>query len=750
MLCAPMLAQQEVVRPLITQVVDESHLTTLKGNTHPLARAEFDVGTAPADLPMQRMLLVLKRAPDQETGLRKLLDDQQDKASPNYHKWLTPEQYGAQFGPTDSDVQSITAWLQSHGFQVGTTKGRTVLEFSGTAGQVQEAFHATIHKYVVGAEQHWANASDPQIPTALTGAVAGVLTLHNFVKKPAIHFTGEAVPAKFVKGKKPQVTFPPQNGQPAINALAPSDYAVIYNINPIYNGIDAAGITIGVVGRSNLYGNGQDIQDFRAAIGPDTGSTGLNIILNGPDPGDLGGGEEAEATLDSTWSGAIAPGATVDLVVSATTNTTDGIDLSENYIIENNLADIMTESFSACELYATDAQLTGAGAMAEQAAAQGITYFVSTGDDGAEGCDDPSAPPASYPISVNYLASTAFNVAVGGTMFNENGDVSKYWTSTLPFSETALSYIPENVWNESSLSNGLWSGSGGASAGNIPSGVGTTRGVPKPYWQSGLNSIPDDGVRDLPDVSLTAAAHDPYLLCLEGSCEPNSQNEVFVYFISGTSASAPSFAGIMALVDKHTQGTAGSFTRIGLANYVLYRLAATQSGYPTQCNGSGTSAPPATTCIFNDVTVGNNVVPGEVGTNYQAGPGYDQATGLGSVNVANLVEQWNTVTFNPTISTLTLNPTVNITHGSPINVNIAVSPNSGSGTPTGDVSLLAENGPIDCFGPTAARDGGTLVNGSAAFTTYILPGGGPYCVWARYGGDATYAPSISKIGRAHV
>lgn len=747
---APCVAQVagSPAQGLITQAIDESQLTTLKGNTHPLARPEFDLGTAPASLPMQRMLLVLKRSPQQETTLRRLLDNQQDRHSLSYHKWLTPDEFGKQFGPTDQDMATITAWLQSHGFEVESTHGRAVLEFSGSASQVQEAFHTTIHKYVVNGEQHWANSSDPQIPTALTPAVAGVLTLHNFIKKPTIHFSGEPVPAKLVLGKqRPQVTFPPQNGQPAINALAPQDYAVIYNIKPVYNSnISGNGVSIGVVGRSDLYENGQDVQDFFNVIGGGNGfgNPSLSVVLNGPDPGDLGGGEEAEATLDSTWSGAIATDGAVYFVLSATTNTTDGVDLSESYIIENNLTDIMTESFSACELYATNAQLQGQSAMAEQAAAQGITYFVSTGDSGAEGCDDPNSPPATNPISVNYLASTAFNVAVGGTMFNENGDPGKYWASTAPISETALSYIPENVWNESSPSNGLWSSSGGASAGNIQSGVGTTGGVPKPYWQSGLSSIPDDGVRDLPDVSLTAAGHDPYILCLEGSCQPNSQNEIYVYFISGTSASAPSFAGIMALVDQQSEGSAGYFTRLGLANYVLYRLAATQSEYPSQCDGSNTTTPPTSTCVFNDVTVGDNVVPGEVGSDYQAGPGYDMTTGLGSVNVANLVNQWSTVTFNPTTSTLGLNPTANITHGSAVNVNITVSPSSGTGIPTGDVSLLAENPPIDCFGTAVSTGGQTLGSGSAAFTTYVLPGGGPYCVWAHYGGDATYAPSDSN------
>src|SRR5271169_5034017 len=188
MLCSALLGQESaqpaaVRAPLITQSVDESQLTTLKGNTHPMARPVFDLGTAPASLPMERMLLVLKRSPEQEAALRKLLDDQQDKGSPNYHKWLTPELFGKQFGPTDSDMQTITAWLQSHGFQVGSTKGRAVLEFSGSAGQVREAFHTTIHKYIVKGEQHWANASDPSIPRALIPAVAGIDSLHDFRKK---------------------------------------------------------------------------------------------------------------------------------------------------------------------------------------------------------------------------------------------------------------------------------------------------------------------------------------------------------------------------------------------------------------------------------------------------------------------------------------------------------------------------------------------------------------------------------------
>lgn len=722
---APQISTRPI--PLITQALDESQLTILKGNTHPLARPEFDLGAADGSLPMTRMLLVLKRSDAQEAALRKLLDNQQDKHSPSFHKWLTPEKFGQQFGPTDVDMQTITSWLQSHGFEVGSTKGRTVLEFSGTAAQVEDAFHTTIHKYLVNGEQHWANASDPQIPAALAPAVTGIKTLHNFLKKPMVQLSEERFPAKLVGKSHPEFT-----GTTGLHALTPADYQTIYKAPAVPAGI---GVTIAVIGRNDLYNGEQDVSDFRNIFGV-FGGASPNVVVNGPDPGDAGGSEEAEATLDTSWAGAMAPFANVDFVVSGSTNTTDGIDLSELYIIENNLGAVMTESFGSCEALTTSTDAQGISLLAEQAAAQGITYIVSAGDTGAEGCDNLGETTAVGGISVNVLASTPFTVAVGGTVFNEHGQDAAYWgTTNSLYLGSALSYIPENVWNETCTTQcqsgqpPLAAGAGGASI-----------YFSKPSWQSGVTGTNNDAVRDVPDISLSAAGHDPYLLCLEGSCQPNSQGEIYFAPVYGTSAAAPSFAGIMALLD-------GPNVRQGVPNYILYRLASAQQTAGTACNASNTSTLPSTACTFNDVTSGNNSVPGETGYPsglYSAATGYDMASGLGSVNIGNLINNWNTVLFSPTTTTFDLNgntTAITITHGQPVNVAATVAQGSGSTTPTGDVVLYTANtlapSTLDLF---------HLSVGQASGSTYSLPGSGsiPYNVWAHYGGDSTYAPSDSN------
>jgi subtilase family serine protease len=752
--------------PLITQAVDDSRLATLKGNTHPLARPEFDLGAAPASMPMSRMLLVLKRSREQESALEQLLDDQQNKNSPNYHKWMTPEQFGQQFGPTDADMQTITSWLQSHGFQVGTTKGRAVVEFSGSASQVQEAFHTTIHKYLVKGEQHWANVSDPQIPAALTSVIAGLASMNNFPRKamnaPAGRFTRDASTGKI----QPDYTFPGGcvennfvNGS-CVYGLGPYDFATIYDVQPLWTaGINGTGQTIAIVGETNI--NVQDVADFRSMFGLPVNNP--NVILNGPDPGIQG--DESEADIDVQWSGAVAPNATIDFVVSQSTETTAGIDLSAVYIIENNLAPVMSESYGYCELGLGTSGNQFYNSLWQQAAAEGITVFISAGDNGAAGCDDFNAAPpapAEFGLQVSGFASTPYNIAVGGTDFNDFSNPSTYWspTNNLTTQASALSYIPETTWNDSCTNSifgtvgystnaetncndsrlinfvSVEGGSGGVSKCTTPSGstaASCAGGYAKPSWQSG-SGVPADGKRDLPDVSLFASngfLGNFYIICqsdqTSGPCNlPGGQ---FLGF-GGTSVSSPAFAGIMALVNQQTA------SRQGNANYVFYKLAAQQPSAFHDVT-SGTIAMPCQTGSTNCATITAGHQYGIL-SGYSTGTKYDLATGLGSVDANNLVTKWTSVTLLPSTTTLTNVAPTTITHGQAVSFTATVAPTSGTGTPTGLVSL--EGGPSNSIEGIA---GFSLASGTVSGSTELLPGG-TYSLKAHYPGDSTYGPSDSS------
>jgi subtilase family serine protease len=685
-------------QPRIQQALDESKLTVLRGNTHPLARPEFDRGPAPSSLVMDRMLLVLKRSPEREAALEKLLAEQQDRSSPNYHRWLTSEEFGQQFGPSDQDIETITSWLWTHGFQVAeVSKGRTVVEFSGTAGQVQAAFHTAIHRYVRNGEEHWANASDPQIPTALAPVVAGVNTLHNFPKKPMSHRIGRFSKSKAngdVTALSPDFTYgSAQNNCGSTStpcfALGPYDFATIYNVLPLWAaGIDGRGETIAVVGQSNI--DIQDVANFRASFGlPPKNPT---VQLGGTDPGlQLASGDEGESDLDVEWSGGVARGANIVLVASASTSTSAGVDLSALYIVNamTPIPQILAESYGNCEAELGTAGNTFFSSLWQQAAAEGITVVISTGDNGSAGCDSPNPnatteQPATMGLAVSGLASTPYNVAVGGTDFDQFTDPTAFWNSSNDPSTlaSAKGYIPETTYNDS-CTNAIFGSSGGStnaetncnnkqfSQSIAPVGGGggvsacTTSnqtisscsgGYSKPSWQTGPG-VPNDGKRDLPDLSLFAGdglAGSFYIVCeadtdlKNAPCSLSSPYTDFSGF-GGTSASVQTFAGIMALVDQR----AGD--RQGNANPALYTLAAEESS--SACNASS----PASTCVFNDVTVGTIAAPcvknspnctvatasdanGILFANgtpaYSAGTGFDLATGLGSVNANNLVNKW--------------------------------------------------------------------------------------------------------------
>jgi Pro-kumamolisin, activation domain/Bacterial Ig-like domain (group 3) len=714
------------------------------------------------------MLLVLRRSPEQEVALSRLLDEQQEKSSANFHRWLTPEEYGARFGPTDSDIQTVVAWLQSHGFQInGVSQGRTVIEFSGTAGQIQSAFQTAIHKYVINGEEHWANSSDPQIPAALTPVVAGVDSLHNFRRK-AMNVRANRI-GRFgspLPGITPDITVP--FCDPNCFDVGPYDFATIYNILPLWQGgIDGTGQTIAIVGRTNI--NIQDTRDFRTLFG--LPAKDPQIILNGPDPGI--NDDEGEANIDVQWSGAVARNATIKFVTSESTEATDGVDLSAIYIVDRNLAPVMSESYGICELGAGTAGNQFFNALWQQAAAQGISVFISTGDNSAAGCDGGSGP-AGFGLAVSGIASTPYNVAVGGTDFGDFANPTLYWNTTNdPTTQaSAKKYIPETTWNDNCTNPLLASvgfstnaetncndsqlvqagfvntigGSGGASNCTVNGQAPGTcsGGYAKPAWQSGAG-VPSDGKRDIPDVSLFASngfVRHAYAVCQSSLGGPSCNLGTYIPY-GGTSVASPAFAGIMALVNQQT----GS--RQGNANYIFYKLAA-----KIGASGCNSTTGPSTSCIFNDVTKGTIATPCLKGSpnctvavsshstgvlsGYSTTSAFDLATGLGTVNVQNLVNQWNSVTLKGSVTTLNSLTPATVTHGQPVSVNLNVgAAPPGTGTPTGSVALIG--GPA---GSQLSIDTHALTSGAATWSTSLLPGGS-YNVTAHYSGDGIFGSSDS-------
>jgi subtilase family serine protease len=779
-------------RSRVLQAVDDARVTTLSGNTHPLARPEFDEGALADATPLRRMVLVLQRSSEQESALQELIDQQQDKTSSTYHQWLTPESFGSAFGPTDRDLSAVTTWLSGHGFSgIQVNAARTLIEFSGTAGMVHTAFRTSMHRYTVGGEPRFANASDPTVPAALAPVVAGIASLNNFPRKAASHKVGNFrhdaatnLTTRLADQTGPAFTI---NDGETSYGVTPYDFATIYNVLPLWNAatpIDGTGQTIAIVGQTDI--NPADFVNFRKLFSLPLGNTAtptgtqyLNIIYNGPNPGV--NSDEGEADIDTQWSGAVAKGATIDYVVSQGTEVMQGTDLSAIYIVNNNLAPIMSYSYGQCELFLGTSGNAFYKTLWQQAAAQGITVLLASGDSGAAGCDNAGVQGASDGTAVNGLSSTSYNVSVGGTDFYMPNGGTAYWnpTNNANTQASAKGYVPETSWNESCTNSalntsGTFSGqtpeqicnSGSAAAQGLLSVVGggggpsacvqsngsssssCRGGYPKPSWQTGTG-VPADGVRDTPDVSLFASAGffgAFYIVCQQSSnsdgkpCSLSAPSYDFAGY-GGTSVSSPAFAGVLALVDQKT----GS--RQGNANYVLYNLASQQSKAGTAC--SAITGTPAAGCVFNDLTNGTVAMPCLKGTpnctvttstdrygvlsGYGSTTGYDLATGLGSVNAANLVNNWSNANFIASTTALTLSPST-INHGSKVTANVKVT--STTGTPTGNVSInaLASNGSVQ---------NGTLQNGNYTGSLSNFPGGS-YSVQAHYAGDGTYAPSDSN------
>ncbi|MGO9273587.1 MAG: protease pro-enzyme activation domain-containing protein [Terriglobia bacterium] len=854
-----------VVRSRVTQTIDETQLVPIQGQVHPLARPESDRGVVDDSMPVEHLIVLLKRNQEQEQAAALLIDQLHNRNSSMYHHWLSAEEYGQRFGPTEDDIAKLTDWLQSKGFTIDDVPpGRTHITITGNAGMVREAFHTEIHNLFVNGGKQKGILSDPQVPAALAPITAGFLQLHSWHAHPLHHDAGVVRRHKDSavweeakdRGSNPEITFA-HNGN-TIHAVTPQDWNTIYNANPLLQaGINGAGETIAVLEETEVV-NTADVTSFRSQFGlpaypatPSATAGGINWKY-GPGngctapPKPTSTDEEGEALLDVEWAGAVAPKAIIDFVACNTTGNaigSQGTDLAASYVANYLYSTVVATSLSygECELDAGSAGTTYYSNLFQQMAAAGITAVVSSGDQGSMTCDSspppPSPPPlyATHNLSTNALSSSAYDVSAGGTDFSDTyqGIVSQFWNNIdgVPYG-SALSYIPEMPWGGLCSSPFLASyyqetgnttygttytpeaicNNANAKTAGLEEVVGGGGGVSSynalPTWQSaygiGLGgSNTSTSHRNQPDVSLFASNHKgiwghALLYCQSdtgSACTYTNAGDAYAMAAGGTSFVAPQIAGLMAIINQSTQ------SRQGVANYNFYSLAAYQYGVPgspntnnlANCSGSMQGAMVGNDCTFRDISTtpnpsggtltGNIVEPclyasvtncwravatdtvglSSVGTNpttdnpaYQAGLGYDLATGLGSVNLYNLAAHWNLDVSFASTTTLSPNP-ASITSAQSTVLTATV-------TATGRGSLSPAAGTVSFYQSSAGVTGlllGTATLSQActgtppnltcppATTALTVPGkrlnGGANSIVAQFSGDgANDAPSASS------
>ncbi len=713
-------AQQLPAR--ILSDIDDSSRTTLSGTHLPMARPDNESGRVSPGTRLEGVALDFSRTPEQQTALGALIAAQQDPSSPSYHQWLTPDEFGARFGVADADLARVQSWLELHGFTVdGISRARNRITFSGAVGQIETAFGTEIHNYTADGETHFAPSQDLTVPAALAPVVQAILNLSSFRPRPHIRNAG------------PQVAVNPDftSAQSGNHFLTPDDVATIYDITPAYQGgYNGAGQTIAVVGQSAIVLS--DIEHFQTAAGFPVKYPTLTLVPN-TGSSTVVSGDESESDLDLEYTSTIASGATIDFVYTGNSSNT-GVFNALQYAVNQGTAKIISMSYGTCET-ALGSGYVGLDSILQQAAAQGQTVVVSAGDNGSTDCFGQTGLTTAQQqaLAVDFPASSQYVTAMGGTEFPA-ADVAPsntlYWMSAsgTDIISSAKTYIPEQVWND----DAVVSGAANLSAG----GGGASTLTSRPIWQMGVPGIPSGNFRLVPDIALDASsANAPYLYCssdtslkINGSCSNGfrDSNKTYLTAAGGTSFDAPIFAGMVAILNDRLNNTTGQ----GMINSTLYKLAANAATYGK---------------AFHDITSGNNecnlgptYCSSAGASEYLAGAGYDEASGLGSIDFYNLMTVWPGVSTAPVasktaVSASTATPIAGTNDAITITVS-AVS--SSSTTPTGALTIAVDN--VTQTSALALSNGAAMFNFSSSVS-------GSHIISATYSGDSNYASSSGNV-----
>jgi subtilase family serine protease len=727
----------QTLAPRISSDISSAEQATIEGSLNPLAQAKFDTGRLPSGTRLNGITIVFSRTAAQEADLKALIAAQQTPGSPLYHQWLNPDQFAARFGMAESDISAVENWLQQQGFSIDSiARSQNAIHFSGSALQVERAFQTEMHTYKVNGVSHFAPSKAVSMPAAMASAVLGVRNLDDFRPQPHVFFKkrGNARPS-FTGGGS-------TNANNEIIFFAPGDIATTYDIKPLYSaGNTGVGQSITLVGQSSIQMT--DIEDFQTAAGLTVKDPSLYLVpVSGASA--ESDGDEGESDLDVEWSGAIATGATINFVYVGNNPSYGAFDALV-YAIDENIGTIISSSYGTCETALGTFTLESSF---EQAATQGQTIMAAAGDDGSTDCSGITnlTTAQQEALAVDYPGSSPNVTSMGGTSISstaDNGDYlivgDGYWEADSGSSDIVNSvqkYIPEIAWNDDALSvsfgGGLASGGGGTSA-----------LFPKPTWQTGVPGLSSSiANREVPDLSLYASPYWPgYLFCSSdsgangpwqqgqtSSCTAGFEDSATgdLTAAGGTSFDAPIFSGMLALLSQKAGYGVGQGE--GLINPTLYSLASNTGTYAS---------------AFHDITSGNNdclggssLCSGDNG--FSAGTGYDQATGLGSVDLANLAAVWppNSNVITPALVATTTSITA-ASSGPLVNVsdNFTIAVSAASGTPTGSVTITVDdNAPITA----------TLTsNGTYVYTTTFSTAD-VHTVFAAYVANGTYAASTAS------
>jgi len=718
----PAAAQVQAAKPQprITAPIDNSSRVTLTGSRSPRAVPANDIGAVPSTLQLQGISLVFSRSAAQQNALDTLVAAQQNPSSPLYHQWITPDQYAAQFGVSDTDIAAVKTWLEQQGFAVqSVSRSRNRIVFSGTAGQVANAFGVPLHYYFSPANAfqpaatHFAPSADISIPAALSSSVLAVDNLSDFRLVPHIVRSG-------TQATQPRFT----SYQTGNHYLTPGDLATIYDITPAYNsGFTGSNQSIAVVGQSEIEIS--DITNFQTAVGIAAKTPIVTLVPGTGSSKVYADGDEAESDLDLEYSSTIAKGAQVYFVYAGSSG---GVWDSISYAIDNKTAPIISTSYGECEPELGQPQYTAYNAELEQAAAQGQTVVAAAGDDGSTDCYEYGSKDANNEtVSVDFPGSSQYVTAMGGTEFPSayiaagNNTYFDAQSSTDIIS-SAKSYIPEMVWNDDVAA--VAASCPGTSCDPISSGGGgVSIYTAQPTWQAGtiggVAISTTGGKRMVPDIALTASpVNAPLAFCTsdatfwssgqKASCNDGLRDSTSGVLTvgGGTSFDAPTFSGLVAIINQ-----AKNSTSQGVINSTLYSLAAT-SVYAT---------------AFHDITSGGNqclsgstycTSPGT--TEYAATTGYDEASGLGSIDFFNLLTAWpgsNTIgTSAPSFALAATS--VSLAPGASITGTITITPANGY---TGTVNLQPP-------GAASLTDGCVILSASSVAVTSTTPATVTYTV----------------------